>query len=69
MDLISSQYHIKEASKLSRHIVVVSVEYYDVVVDLLITFETLAQVGSCPQPCGEHLWPVWFPSEPTLACI
>jgi hypothetical protein len=48
MDLISPQYHIIKASKSSRH-VTIFVGCYEVIVGLIFTLGTLAQVGAHPK--------------------
>ena len=54
MDLTSPQHHVEKASKPSRHVVIVFVGYYDVVVGLLLTLGTMVQVGACTNHV-EHL--------------
>jgi hypothetical protein len=49
IDLVSPQYHVNKASKSSRHSAAVSIECYDVVVGMLFTLRTQAQVGARPK--------------------
>ena len=49
MHLISSQYHVRKASKSSRYVVAVFGGCYDIVAGMLFTLETLAQVGERPK--------------------
>lgn len=48
-DMISSQYHIVKASKLSRHDVDVSVKCCDVIAGLMFTLGNLVQIGAHPR--------------------
>ena len=49
MDLVWPQDNNGKASKSSRHAVAISARSYVVVMDLLFTLRTLAQVGACPK--------------------
>jgi hypothetical protein len=49
IDLVSSQYHIEKASKLSRYYVTISARSYTVVMGLFFILGTLAQVGARPK--------------------
>jgi hypothetical protein len=46
IDLVSYQYHVGKASKLSRYYVTISAGSYTVVMGLLAILGTLAQVGA-----------------------
>jgi hypothetical protein len=49
IDLISYQYHVGKASKLSRYFVAIYTRSYSVVMSLLAILGTLAQVGGHPK--------------------
>ena len=47
MNLVPYQYYIGETFKSSWQAVTTSVRCYDIIAGLLITIETLVQVGAC----------------------
>ena len=49
IDLIWPQYHIIKASKSLKHVVAISTRSYVIIIGLLFTLGTLAQVGACPK--------------------